>query len=224
MSLFLTLIASPAVKTILRETISHPFNAELAKGTLALDKFQHYLKQDSLYLREFSKALALTATRLDSLDHFDTFIGFSQGAMAAERALHQHYFDAFNITANTALSPRASAYTNFLIATAYEKDPLVSIGALLPCFWVYQEVGKFVHATTSPHNPFKKWIDTYASEEFETIVGKAVRIFDEVCEKKDKNLRAEAQDAFVTSCRYEWMFWDAAYNKERWVFADKTDY
>jgi len=40
-----------------------PFNTELAAGSLARDRFQAYIIQDSLYLGRFSRALAIAAAR-----------------------------------------------------------------------------------------------------------------------------------------------------------------
>jgi hypothetical protein len=52
------------VVDVMPKIYQHPFNQELAQGTLALEKFIFYLNQDALYLADFSKTLALTATRL----------------------------------------------------------------------------------------------------------------------------------------------------------------
>ncbi|MFZ3237822.1 MAG: hypothetical protein WA184_20955, partial [Stellaceae bacterium] len=40
-----------------------PFNTELAAGTLARARFEHYITQDALYLGQFSRALALAAAK-----------------------------------------------------------------------------------------------------------------------------------------------------------------
>jgi thiaminase len=45
---------------------NHPFNVELAKGTLAKQKFAHYSQQDALYLVDFAKVLAALAMKLDN--------------------------------------------------------------------------------------------------------------------------------------------------------------
>ena len=47
----------------LREAIhALPFNTELAAGTLARGRFQHYIVQDALYLGQFSRTLAIAAS------------------------------------------------------------------------------------------------------------------------------------------------------------------
>ena len=37
----------------------HPFDQGIGSGTLELEKFQHYMKQDYLFLIEFSKVISL---------------------------------------------------------------------------------------------------------------------------------------------------------------------
>ena len=41
----------------------HPFVVELGDGTLPLEKFQWYMKQDYLYLIEFSRVIALAVAK-----------------------------------------------------------------------------------------------------------------------------------------------------------------
>jgi thiaminase (transcriptional activator TenA) len=51
------------------------------------------------------------------------------------------------------MSPVNRAYTDFLIATAYEEPFLTGLSAILPCFWVYLEVGKELMKHGSPNPP-----------------------------------------------------------------------
>ena len=41
--------------------VAMPFNAELAAGTLAEDRFRHYMIQDAHYLEGFARALSLAS-------------------------------------------------------------------------------------------------------------------------------------------------------------------
>jgi len=207
---------SPIVQEILQNTIDHPFNRELGSGQLEKSKFQFYLKQDSLYLLDFSRALAITAGRLSQPDHVRAFLRFSEGALVAERSLHQHYFELYGIQVDAAQSPSCFAYTNFLLATSLQKAASVSCAALLPCFWVYREVGKAIFSRSATNNHFQKWIDTYAGDEFDQVVTKASKITNEIAENAGAEAREQMNEAFILSCRLEWMFWDSAYRLEDW--------
>lgn len=195
---------------------AHPFNRELASGTLALEKFQFYLRQDSLYLVDFAKALALMSARAPEVDEVEAFLDFSRGAVLAERGLHQHYFEQFAITADANQAPGCFAYTNFLLASASSREFSEAMAALLPCFWIYREVGKRVHATATSNNPYRKWIDTYAGTEFDAIVERAVTLTNRIADRSSSSQRESMTKAFLMSCRLEWLFWDSAHRLETW--------
>ena len=57
-----------SIEPIYKSILKHPFNQELSEGTLAKEKFQFYMKQDSIYLVDFARALAVTASRANNSD------------------------------------------------------------------------------------------------------------------------------------------------------------
>ncbi|TVQ37867.1 MAG: thiaminase II, partial [Wenzhouxiangella sp.] len=88
--------------------------------------------------------------------------------------------------------------------------------ALLPCFWIYREVGLHIHARAAGDNPFRDWIDTYAGEDFSRSVDRAIEITDQAAERATDATRARMRQVFERSTRLEWMFWDSAYRLEQW--------
>lgn len=42
------------------------------------------------------------------------------------------------------MSPACHHYTTFLLAVAYKEPLAVVLASLLPCFWIYVEVGKSI--------------------------------------------------------------------------------
>jgi thiaminase/transcriptional activator TenA len=92
----------------------------------------------------------------------------------------------------------------------------VSVAALLPCFWIYWEVGKHLLATAAPDNPYQAWIDTYADETFAAGVRKVIAISDQLAEAASPGVRDQMSQAFERAAQLEWMFWDSAYRLERW--------
>jgi thiaminase/transcriptional activator TenA len=109
-------------------------------------------------------------------------------------------------------------YTQFLLSTASLGDTASALAALLPCFWIYREVGKQVSAKTVISNPYHKWIETYSSPEFDLVVNKAIGLCDTYAELSNKLQRQTMLSAFMKSCQLEWMFWDSAYRLEKWPF------
>ncbi len=205
-----------AIESIYESILEHPFNQELANGTLAKEKFQFYMKQDSLYLVDFARALALASSRATNPDDLVLLLDFSKGAIIAERGLHEFYFDFYGIKLDVKKAPGCFAYTNFLISTATHGSYEESLAALLPCFWIYQEVGLHIHKNSAAENPYQKWIDMYSGEEFQEVVKNAIDLTDRVAKDANKNQLQKMEEAFITSTRLEWMFWDSAYRMENW--------
>src|SRR3954471_7112997 len=170
-----------------------PFNTELAAGTLNEARFKHYITQDAHYLIGFGRALALAAAKAPDADRVVQFAKSAEGAIVVERALHGSFFQAYGITAEvfarTPLSPACHHYVSYLLATAFGEPYEVLLGALLPCFWIYAEVGRDIHARARPNNPYQAWIDTYAGEEFHDAVRRVIAATDEVAAAASASLR-----------------------------------
>jgi thiaminase (transcriptional activator TenA) len=197
-----------------------PFNAELAAGTLSETRFKHYITQDAHYLIGFGRALAIAAAKAPDADRIVQFAKSAEGAIVVERALHHSFFIQYRIGpqafAQTPLSPACHHYVSFLLATAYAEPYEVVLGALLPCFWIYAEVGRDIHARAAASNPYQAWIDTYAGEEFHAAVRAVIAATDEAATSASPALRERMHDAFTRAAQLEWMFWDSAYRMEAW--------
>jgi thiaminase/transcriptional activator TenA len=197
-----------------------PFNRELAAGSLSRERFTFYMLQDAHYLTYFARALAVTAARAPDNDALIQFAGSAREAVVVERALHEGFFRDYGIApeqaAATEPSPTCAHYTNYLLALAYNAPYEVSVAALLPCFWIYWEVGKHLLATARPDNPYQAWIDTYADEAFAAGVRRVIAISDQVAATASPAVRDQMFQAFVRASQLEWMFWDSAYRLERW--------
>jgi thiaminase/transcriptional activator TenA len=148
------------------------------------------------------------------------FAKSAEVAIIVERALHGSFFEQFGITpqsfAETPLSPACHHYVSYLMATAYAEPYEVVLGALLPCFWIYAEVGRDIHARAAPSNPYEAWIHTYAGEEFQNAVRAVIEAADEAAETASVNLRARMHAAFTRATQLEWVFWESAYRLEIW--------
>src|SRR6195256_2844324 len=177
------------------------FNAELAAGSLSEVRFKHYITQDAHYLIGFGRALTLAAAKAPDPDRIVQFAKSAEGAIVVERALHGSFFRQYAITpgmfARAPLSPACHHYVSYLIATAYAEPYEVLLGALLPCFWIYAEVGRDIHVRASPGNPYRAWIDTYAGEEFHAAVRAVIAATDEAAAEVSSSLRARMHAAFT---------------------------
>lgn len=198
------------------QIIHHPFNEELMKGTLAKERFKFYMQQDALYLFDFGKSLALMGARADSPGYLQQFAKFAEGAVVVESALHDQYFEKFGISGKASKSPTCMNYTSFLLATAATASYEKSMAALLPCFWIYKEVGDYIYENAASNNFYQEWIDTYSGEDFAELVEKAKNITNELADEASHKNKQAMKEAFIYSSKLEWMFWDSAYQQESW--------
>lgn len=209
-----------AIGPLRRAILSHPFLAELAEGTLPMETFQHYIVQDSLYLADYARVLALAAARAPDAGARSEFSSGAKVAVEVEEALHQTFFKAFGLDPATAHasdpSPACLAYTHYLLGVAATRSYEETVAAVLPCFWIYWDVGLALKARASHPNPYAPWIATYAAPEFGAATERVRAIVDSAAAGTTPALRTAMATAFRTASRYEWMFWDSAYRRERW--------
>lgn len=209
-----------AIRPIYAAILEHPFLRGLADGTLPEERFRYYVLQDAIYLRDYARALSIAGVRSRDESALAMFDEHSAGAIAAERSLHEDFLEDLGVTQEeaqtTEASPTTLAYTSFLLKTATLGDYPEVLGAVLPCYWIYREVGRALLEEGSPNPHYEKWIDTYAGEEFGKLVEAVLDLTDRVCEDLNDSQKACVREAFVVSGRYEWMFWEAAWNLEGW--------
>ncbi|SFC26087.1 thiaminase (transcriptional activator TenA) [Parapedobacter composti] len=206
-----------AIEPIYQSITEMPFILELQEGTLPLEKFQFYMIQDSAYLEHFGRALALIGARADGIDDALTFMRFGENAIVVENALHASYFSDFGISGRSAMEPACHHYVHYLKSTAALEPVEVAMAAVLPCFWIYKAVGDHIYAgQRAADNPYRRWIDTYAGEDFAASVQQAIRSCDNAAAAATEVMRKRMIDAFITASRLEYNFWDSAYRLVRW--------
>ena len=145
------------------------------------------------------------------------FIRFASGIFTVEESMHGTFFAEYGLQGrSTVKSPACFAYTNFLLATASLRSYEEAIAAVLPCFWVYREIGLAIHARSVSGNPYQKWIDTYAGDEFGEATETAIEALEETITSATPTTQRRMEEAFVYSTRLEWLFWDSAYTMEPW--------
>lgn len=205
---------------LFEKTRDMPFNRELAEGSLPEEKFRHYMIQDAHYLEGFARGLSLVAAKGWQADDVVQFAKAAEVAIIVERELHAEYFERFGVTpdqfAATELSPTCNHYVSFLRATCAQEPFEVGLAALLPCFWIYREVGRTIHTDAHPDNPYSAWIDTYAGKDFADAVDAVIATLGAVAAQCSARSIERMHLAYRCSAQLEWMFWDSAHRLETW--------
>jgi thiaminase/transcriptional activator TenA len=206
-----------STKEIYDKIISLPFNQELMKGTLSMDRFIFYIRQDSLYLIDYCRVLSVIASKLDNPDRMLQFLKFAEDSILVEKAMHEKFLSENKEEKEIQKSPACFSYTNFLLATSAFRSTEEAVASVLPCFWIYREVGDHIYKNAVPDNPYREWIDTYSAEEFRKATDTAIEITDEIAGMANELTRSKMTEVFKTSVRLEYIFWESAYKKENWI-------
>lgn len=209
-----------SIEDVYAAILRHPFLTGLTDGTLDPEAFRFYVVQDAHYLRYYAQCLSLAGAKAPYDDWLITFNEHAKTAIVVERSLHESFFKEFGLSPQqvyaTPLAPTCLAYTHYLLAVAYARPFHEVLGALLPCYWIYWEVGKELERKGSPNPLYQRWIDTYASEEFGSVVREVLAMTDSIAESLTADQREAMRHHFIITSKYEWMFWDMGYRQERW--------
>ena len=211
-------VAEPVRRAIL----SHPFVTGIGDGTLDVEKFKFYVRQDYLYLIDYSRVLALASARAPDLDTMGRFARLLDETLNTEMELHRGYCAQFGITARdleeTRPAPTTLAYTSFLLNMAYQGSYPELVASFLPCQWGYWEVGAHLARRGEPSEAplYRQWIRMYASQEYKSLADWARSLADRLAEEAGPAEVARMEEAYLASLRYEYMFWDMAYKMEVW--------
>lgn len=202
-----------SIAEIYAETLRHPFLTGLTDGTLPKNRFEFYLQQDSLYLVAFAEALGVLASKAPRIDWMTTLNQHAIDCVKTERQLHESILRG---SSARSMAPMNYAYSNHFLATVHRKPFAEGLCALLPCYWIYWEVGRELRKKGSKNPDYAKWIAQYSSEDYGKTVRLVLYMIDEESKRLDEERKQACVDLFVTSSRYEYLFWDMAWRMETW--------
>ncbi len=204
---------------IWKEIKEHPFVVELYSGELPLDRFEFYILQDYHYLVQAIRNFSIISSKARSIDemrdvteilHLEAhseFDGFEEFLYRLDYSLED--------AAQVEPIPANVSYTSFLLSTSSMRSFEVAMSSVLPCFWSYAEIAAY-HNDKLENNEkkiYKDWASVYGTESYLELVERMKNIVNKIGE--DTSYK-ELKDVFITASRYEYMFWEAVYNKEDW--------
>ncbi len=205
-----------------RAILSHPFVTGLGDGTLDVEKFKFYVCQDYVYLIDYCRMLALASARAPDLETMARFAGLLHETLNTEMDLHRSYCAQFGITSRelegTKAAPTTLAYTSFLLNVAHQGTYPELAASFLPCQWGYWEVGDHLARKGEPKDAplYSQWIRMYISPEYRSLAEWARSLANRLAEEASPRQVARMEETYLTSLRYEYLFWDMAYNLEPW--------
>ena len=200
----------------------HPFVTGIGDGSLELDKFRYYMRQDYLFLIDFCRAISLAAAKTADVQDMGWFAKLLHETLNTEMALHISFCQDFGITEAELLatepSPTTMAYTGHLLQTGYSASIGEIATSILPCSWGYTEIGQMLAERGAPESQplYGRWIEMYSTPEFAELAEWLRSFIDRIAEGCSSAELLRMEQVFRTSSQYEYKFWDAAYHMEQW--------
>ena len=195
---------------------SHPFLKEVQAGTLPLEKFRYYVIQDYHYLEGFGRSVSIALSKGPDTETLRKLV--RRVTTPIERPLHARMFELLEIEQEevdrVGPSPTNLAYVNHMITTAASGGVGEAAAALLPCPWSYHELGN--RLSLPDHPVYNAWVEAYHSGILEESTAAWRDLVDTFAEEGGPTVRESMRQAFLTSSRYEYLFWTMAYNMETW--------
>jgi thiaminase/transcriptional activator TenA len=205
--------------TIFNQIVGCDFLRKLTDGSLDKESFAHFLTQDILYLKKDADALGRLAKRADCEKEKKFFSELEHDGLEIEFILQDEYLTYYQLEAATSQSPAFEAYSEFLMKHSQESIYGNAIIALLPCFWLYSSMR--IHTTDKmvDNNPYQKFIDTYAGDEYREYTKRFLQIVEKYginCQNK-----ATAIEIFKQGMQYELNLFVEAFEMGRSLKADR---
>ena len=200
----------------------HPFVTGIGDGSLPLEKFRYYMRQDYLFLIDFCRAISLAVAKAQNVEDMGWFARLLHETLNTEMSMHVGFCRDFGITEEelkgTRPSPTTLGYSSHLVHTAYSGGAGEIAAAILPCSWGYSEIGRTLAEKGAPPDQplYTRWIEMYSSQEFAQLADWLRSFIDRVALGSGGEELRKMEEAFMLSSRYEYMFWDAAYRMEEW--------
>ena len=200
---------------------SHPFVTGIGDGSLSKERYEFFLKQDYVYLIDFSRVFALAAAKAHHLGDMGVFATLLDATLNTEMALHRKTCKAFGISdevlEKTEPAMITTAYTNLLLRTCYEGAMMDILAVLLPCAVGYAEIGQKLKSEGLPDDPFyKDWIHSYTSDEYAKFADWLVAQMNVVTEGISPVVEENLKRLYISSARFEYLFFDMSWNMEMW--------
>ena len=186
------------------ECLNHPFVRGLADGTLDTETFKRYVAQDAFFLNAFARAYAFAAARSQDMATFTQISELLNGVLR-ELQLHADYARELKIELDRVQPyPAVVVYTDFLLATAGQREPGETFAAMTPCMRLYGYLGTELAQTVVAKNAYQSWIATYSSPDFQALIARVESLLDAIAPESPS-----VRDAYTYAMQCELNFFSA---------------
>ncbi|WP_085990977.1 thiaminase II [Oceanobacillus senegalensis] len=202
-------------------SMNHPFVQGIVKGDLPLETFKNYILQDIYYLKHYGKVHAFAAAHADDFHVSATLAEKAKKTAEAELTVHKEHAEILGISEeeveNFQPAPTAYAYTSHLYRAALSGSLPQIVAAMLPCYWLYADIGRKYKDAKPGEKIYQNWLNMYASEPFQESTQEMIDLLDNLADQSSAAEREKIKEQFVIAKEYELAFWEMSYTFETWL-------
>jgi len=203
-----------------QRVVNHPFVQEMGDGDLPTEKFRSYFLQDYIFVKDLVSITAMGVSKAPNLYAASMLNRFLDGILNPENDLFQRAFAELGAHddehSTTTATPTTQAFGDFIVRVGLEgtfEDILV---VLHVTEGTYLDWGtRLIEEGKNPDNTiYREWIQLHGPE----VLGDLVAWISKCLDKSSiGSIKARTEWLFLTTLRYEYMFWEAAYRGEEWT-------
>lgn len=199
------------IEPIYQEIKAHPFNQQLAAGTLPKEKFDYYKTQDAIYLPQFAKSISVLGKKIENFEEGKTLFQVAVEGLEEELEGQKKIQEK-----NPPVMPFTLFYSNLLLATAAYKSREELAASLLPCYWIYLRLAEDLIPSVSEKSAYYDWFQAYSSPGYKKSVDAMRHLTDLLAVGVKHTEREKMLQAFEMASRMEWYFWEGAFHQIGW--------
>ena len=204
--------------------VFHPFIVEMGDGTLSHERARHYFLQDYVFVNDLVAMIAHGTAKAPSVEKASHLYAFLSVILSPENADENDFFmRAFDILGATeedyssaTASPVTQAFGDFLVRTGLSGGFEEVVAVCYVTEGTYLDWGtRSLNEGKRPENPiYREWIELHGPDYLGDFVAWCESVVDNADDGGERRARIEC--AFHTALRYEYLFWEAAYNGDTW--------
>jgi thiaminase/transcriptional activator TenA len=192
--------------------LAHPFLTATAAGQVTESSFKTWLAQDYLYVRETVPFLGVLLAKAPPA--LRAPLSEAIGTLNRELDLFRRQAEELGVVLEgLEMAPTCHAYTQFMLATAYSRPFAAGFTVLYGLEKAYLDSWMQVKTNQQGSSPYQAFIDNWTSQAFQDYVAWLGHTLDELVQQQD---RVELERLFLLTARYEYLFWQMAWNQEGW--------
>ena len=200
--------------------IQHDFIRQLGKGILDKSCFQHYLKQDYLFLIQFARAWGLAVYKSHDVFEIRKALAGLKAIMDTELELHIQYCKEWGISEqelNTLPEAKANmAYSRYILDAGQQGNLLDLHIVLAPCLIGYGMIACWLKDQPwyqTINNPYQSWVEMYANDEFQIAMQEEIDWINQRLADIDSQRFQQLTKIFTKATQLETDFWQMGLDK-----------